>query len=180
MARRPRYGRDAHYKYATYQATNARTEARRRGYIARITLDEWRYTLEFFEYTCAYCGVSCETRPLQLEHFVPLGRGGHSVLGNCVPACSSCNYRKSTNDPFHDQFWAHYFPRGQQQRVYELIEYAGGLPEPGRWEPKHAENSCYPLTAYCGARDNISGSDLSITCDKCRSVLFGKGWIPYV
>jgi 5-methylcytosine-specific restriction endonuclease McrA len=40
---------------------------------------------------CAYCG---ELRPLQLEHVVPIARGGRDAIGNLVLACKRCNCSK--------------------------------------------------------------------------------------
>ena len=43
----------------------------------------------------AYCGAAGE---MQMDHFVPLAKGGTHALGNLVPACPSCNYSKSDHD----------------------------------------------------------------------------------
>jgi 5-methylcytosine-specific restriction endonuclease McrA len=40
---------------------------------------------------CAYCA---ELRPLEVEHVVPLSRGGRDAIGNLVMACRSCNASK--------------------------------------------------------------------------------------
>lgn len=74
-----------------------RTEARKRGADASLTLVEWFVTLEHFHWQCAYC----QARAFQvMSHIIPLPQGG-TVRGNCIPACYKCrniyNYKKSTN-----------------------------------------------------------------------------------
>ena len=43
---------------------------------------------------CHYCRRAVGVKALTMDHIVPLGRGGHSVRGNVVPACKECNDRK--------------------------------------------------------------------------------------
>jgi 5-methylcytosine-specific restriction endonuclease McrA len=50
----------------------------------------WRRWVEF-DHCCAYCGTQGD---LQVEHVIPISKGGEHHLGNIVPACASCNYSK--------------------------------------------------------------------------------------
>lgn len=50
---------------------------------------------ELFDGECAYCDSPATT----WDHFVPVARGGRTVPGNMVPACSNCNSRKKDRDP---------------------------------------------------------------------------------
>ena len=50
----------------------------------------WRRWVEF-DHCCAYCGTQCD---LQVEHVIPISKGGEHHLGNIVPACATCNYSK--------------------------------------------------------------------------------------
>lgn len=63
----------------------------------RLTLREWKDRLEDFEHSCAYCGEAFddERRP-EIEHLLPLSRGGVHRVENVVPACADCNKRKGT------------------------------------------------------------------------------------
>ena len=45
-----------------------------------------------FNHCCAYCGAGGD---MQIEHVVPISRGGTHVLSNIVPACQDCNYSKT-------------------------------------------------------------------------------------
>jgi len=46
-------------------------------------------------YRCAYCGVTAKERRLEVDHIVPVSRGGKSVDDNLVAACWQCNNGKS-------------------------------------------------------------------------------------
>ena len=48
-----------------------------------------------FDHRCAYCGAEGD---MQIEHVVPIAKGGTHALGNIVPACQRCNYSKHTNE----------------------------------------------------------------------------------
>lgn len=44
--------------------------------------------------TCQYCGRKLRTEDLNLDHVVPLSRGGKNSWENVVCSCISCNMRK--------------------------------------------------------------------------------------
>ena len=43
---------------------------------------------------CAYCGCAGD---MEIEHVVPISRGGAHDISNIVPACASCNRSKSAH-----------------------------------------------------------------------------------
>lgn len=45
---------------------------------------------------CAYCGVPITTKTMQVDHVIPLKKGGADEVSNMLPACGSCNHYKST------------------------------------------------------------------------------------
>lgn len=45
---------------------------------------------------CAYCGCELEYRDMQVDHVIPLRRGGSDDVDNMLPACRSCNHYKAT------------------------------------------------------------------------------------
>ncbi len=53
--------------------------------------------IEACQFTCAYCGVHNETRGnfWEIDHIVPLSRGGLHEPANWILACGSCNQNKS-------------------------------------------------------------------------------------
>lgn len=58
-----------------------------------FTLRDWRRLKARYEYQCAYCGKPCKR--LQLDHVIPLSRGGEHHIGNILPACPHCNMSKN-------------------------------------------------------------------------------------
>jgi len=57
---------------------------------------------------CHYCGKNFLPKELTLDHIVPVGRGGRSTKGNCVPACKECNNQKKHLLPIE---WEGYLKR---------------------------------------------------------------------
>lgn len=66
-----------------------------------ISNEEWSLCKEYFNYTCAYCGITEDDAKklygnvLHREH---VDHEGANDLSNCVPACKSCNSSKHTGD----------------------------------------------------------------------------------
>jgi 5-methylcytosine-specific restriction endonuclease McrA len=52
------------------------------------------YLLEKWQRTCAYCGRTAV--PLQIEHIIPIARGGTNRVSNLTLACGPCNRAKDT------------------------------------------------------------------------------------
>lgn len=50
-----------------------------------------------FDGCCAYCGVKPDK--LEMDHIVPLSRGGQHTKSNIVPACFNCNRSKGARTP---------------------------------------------------------------------------------
>lgn len=44
---------------------------------------------------CAYCGCALEYKDMQVDHIVPLKRGGQDDIKNMLPSCRSCNHYKA-------------------------------------------------------------------------------------
>ncbi len=80
------------------RALSGRRRARLNGVqIERVGRKDIRAMFEAFRGICAYCAV----RPAsQVDHFMPLARGGPHAISNLVPACGDCNRRKGPRDPF--------------------------------------------------------------------------------
>jgi 5-methylcytosine-specific restriction endonuclease McrA len=70
---------------------SARRRARKLEAAGSFTVGEWLALLELWDGRCAYCG---ERAPLEIDHRVPLARGGTNSIDNILPACGPCNRRK--------------------------------------------------------------------------------------
>ena len=68
---------------ATY-IRKRRREFRKRSLPATLTQVDWQAALEYFEWSCVYCGA---TGDLHQDHFIPLSKGGGYTIDNIVPSC---------------------------------------------------------------------------------------------
>ncbi len=87
-------------RHAAYAAANrtkmSEIEGRRRtralgNGVYAITQRDWNRLQERYRHACAYCGSA---GTLQMEHVIPISRGGRHAIGNLVPACRRCNGSK--------------------------------------------------------------------------------------
>lgn len=60
------------------------------------TLDEWNQCLVYFDYRDAYTGEPLTTT--EMEHIMPLSKGGTNNIYNIVPANKSTNASKNNSD----------------------------------------------------------------------------------
>lgn len=90
-----RYLTDPSYRLY-HRSKSKRRKAQERGSrTVMLSPDQlWRRWVEF-DHRCAYCGAEGD---LQVEHVIPISKGGEHHLGNIVPACQRCNYSKATNE----------------------------------------------------------------------------------
>lgn len=67
--------------------------AREKNAKGRLTKDSVKMRFEYYGNKCKYCG---DTENLQVEHQIPLSRGGTNWPSNIAPACAKCNCDKGT------------------------------------------------------------------------------------
>ena len=71
-----------------------------------------------FGHRCAYCGASGD---LEVEHVIPISKGGEHHLGNIVPACHRCNSSKRSKDA-HDWYKAQpFYKESQWQKIQAIL-----------------------------------------------------------
>ena len=75
-----------------HRSKSKRRKAQERGSRAIMLSPDklWRRWVQF-GHECAYCGANGD---LQVEHVIPISKGGEHHLGNIVPACQRCNFSK--------------------------------------------------------------------------------------
>jgi len=56
-----------------------------------LTAAEWQYIKKLYKNRCVYCG---EIKTLEMDHIIPISKGGDHTKENIVPACRSCNAKK--------------------------------------------------------------------------------------
>jgi 5-methylcytosine-specific restriction endonuclease McrA len=100
-ARRKRAAYARHWRAANSRSL-AVTRHRRRAIIygtarhARLSVAEWHNILKRYGHRCAYCRRKAR---LEIDHVVPVSRGGRHTAKNVVPCCRSCNSSKSSRTP---------------------------------------------------------------------------------
>lgn len=57
----------------------------------RFTDSQKKYVLERDEYTCVFCGK----RGAEVDHLVPISKGGQSIVENGICLCQVCNGKKN-------------------------------------------------------------------------------------
>lgn len=89
----------AHREQARSVAKHAqqRRRADKRNSGGSFTAAQWSAKLSYYNNHCAYCLRLSDK--LTMDHMVPLSRGGEHSDENIVPACGSCNSRKSARTP---------------------------------------------------------------------------------
>jgi len=86
---------DTSYRLYHRAKSKARKVAQRGGAPLHLSPAQlWRRWCDF-DQCCAYCGASGD---LEVEHVVPISKGGEHHLGNIVPACHRCNSNKRSKD----------------------------------------------------------------------------------
>jgi len=63
-----------------------------------ISITKWR-RLQMFKrdnFTCQYCGrnIKDDGAKLELDHIIPLSKGGKNTMQNAITACNECNQIK--------------------------------------------------------------------------------------
>lgn len=81
---------------ANRQRGKIRRKAKEKEIINTLTSEEWLDILRKYKYKCVYCGCEFDlfNRPTR-DHIVPISKNGDNVKENIVPACRSCNAKKS-------------------------------------------------------------------------------------
>ncbi|MEO8065521.1 MAG: HNH endonuclease [Candidatus Doudnabacteria bacterium] len=51
------------------------------------------------KYICGYCGVRKKSSSLNVDHIIPVSKGGYDGIENFVTACKNCNHTKFVNAP---------------------------------------------------------------------------------
>lgn len=97
--RRARWNRDNPMKLRTYAQNRISRKKNAKGLLTEQSI-KWRF--DYYANSCYYCGVEGD---LQVEHRIPLSRGGTNWPSNIVPACKTCNVRKNAKTETEYRQW---------------------------------------------------------------------------
>ena len=121
-----------------------------------LDAEEWKQTLQFFDYCCAYTGESVEDGAVQ-EHAIPINRKhcGLHLYGNVVPATRSANSEKGQRD-YRDYLKGKDVDRLKKiEKFMEMTEYHKRA-EPFQHLPAYCQAQYEVIKALCeGNKDYL-------------------------
>jgi len=138
-------------------------KARKHVYLGRkygadgsYTAAEIRRLIAAYDNKCAYCSVPLDR--VELDHRIPLTRGGTNYIDNLVPACRRCNASK--NDRTEEEFRA---PNPLKRIIvkrdptiplgYKLCRPCGRiLPYSDYWKMSSVKTGIYSTCKPCSAK----------------------------
>ncbi len=96
----------------------------------RLPRHEVRFTRKNIFYRdrsrCQYCGKRFQARDLNLDHVVPLSRGGKSTWENVVCCCIACNSRKGGHTPAEANMRLIHLPARPRWHPLVRVSFASG------------------------------------------------------
>lgn len=115
-------------------------------------------------HTCCYCSVSLANEPhllLEVDHIIPLSKGGMSTSDNLQTLCWRCNRSKSNKVP-------------NVGPAASAMQASKGQPETKRAKGLAAENSTVVQCFKCEHKQRVLTSVSRFTCDQCGQSLRRK------
>ncbi len=85
-----------------------------------FTLKDWGKCLDFFNYSCAYCGTNEEK--ITIDHLIPVSSFGETVKTNIIPSCRSCN---SSKNKYEFENWyakQQFYDEDKKQKIKNYIK----------------------------------------------------------
>ena len=102
----------------------------------RVPRQEVRFTRKNIYFRdrnrCQYCGRRFPPKELNLDHVVPLSRGGRSTWENVVCCCFACNHRKGSRLP--QEVGMRLIRRPDRPRWHPLVRLALSSPAHESWK----------------------------------------------
>lgn len=100
-----------------YNIINQRHRANKNCLPSNYSKQQWGTVKQYFNNKCAYCG---SFSLLEIEHVVPVSKGGSFTADNIIPACKKCNTSKHDYDIFE------WYPKQSfysEEREQAIIDY---------------------------------------------------------
>ena len=122
----------------------------------KLTREERQTVLDRFCGRCAYCGKQITMQELNVDHLVPIRKGGEDMLYNMYPSCRSCNQAKSTLDiEQFREFVQTAYQRAKQKPFFRIADAVG-----------RANESDKPVRFYFESREMDDYDDYMVTIDE--------------
>ena len=93
-------------KIAEYEEKYGKKIWKHRARNSRVISGSIRYkVLTRAKHRCELCGINAEEKALDVDHIVPINKGGPNVLENMQALCYTCNSQKSDKDDTDFRLW---------------------------------------------------------------------------
>ena len=89
-----------------------------------ITKEQWLEMMKFFNFKCAYSGITLSKETRTIDHIVPLAKGGEHEIWNLVPMCKNYNSSKGSKDVIGWYKEQTFFDKERLNKIYQWQEYA--------------------------------------------------------
>lgn len=106
------------------QSVKFRHKAKVRKQVNKITVEEFKDMIKFFNYTDAYSGEPLTHGNFSVDHVIPLSKKGENVIWNLVPTTQNNNVNKGSNNimPWYKQ--QEFYSEKRLQKIKEWQQYA--------------------------------------------------------
>ena len=96
-------------------------ESMKKKAISTLTVEQWKKCKEYFNYSCAYCGI--EGVKLTQDHFIPVSDGGEYARGNIIPSCGTCNSKKRAQSFFKWYPIQRFYDERRESKILNYLGY---------------------------------------------------------
>ena len=109
--------------YIFFNANNKRRQ-REENQGSGITKEQWFDMMEFFDWKCAYSGITLNKDNRSIDHIIALNNGGLNEVWNCVSMLRSLNISKHANDMLEWYTQQEFYSEERLNKIYEWQKYA--------------------------------------------------------
>ena len=109
-------------------------------------------------FTCQYCGQSAPQVILEVDHIIPVSKGGDNDLTNLITSCRDCNRGKSNIELSDDTVVVK-----QQKELEELQERKNQLEMMVEWRNGLKELDQSTVKIFCDEFTSLTGADVNET-----------------
>mgnify|MGYP002512584094 CR=1 FL=1 len=74
------------------------------------------------KFMCRYCGAKAPEVALEIDHIIPVSRGGDNDFSNLITACQQCNRGKSNDLPYSEAPIPPIYIEKKTQRVQLILQ----------------------------------------------------------
>ncbi len=110
-------------KILQYEEKYGKTIWKHRARSSRVISGSIRYkVLTHAKHRCELCGISAEEKALDIDHIVPINKGGPNVIENMQALCYTCNSQKSDRDDTDFRLWQGLYQKRDSKCTFCKLE----------------------------------------------------------